>query len=112
MIEAPLEGLTFQLAENPPAHGIVIVDTSDMFCALEGDASQKRSLEKMCHLLGYQTQHMHNAGNDAHVESLIQNELLPLHIYSFLTMTLVYNALPEKHGIRKSDRPTTKRTLA
>ena len=68
MIEAPLEGLTFQLSEKPPEHGIVIVDTSDMFCALEGDASQKRSLEKMCHLLGYQTRHMHNAGNDAHVE--------------------------------------------
>lgn len=68
MIEAPLEDMTFQLPENLPDKGTLIVDTSDMFCALEGDSGQKRSLEKMCHLLGHSTTgHMHNAGNDAHV---------------------------------------------
>ena len=67
MIEASIEDMTFQLPENPPEKGILVIDTSDMFCALEGDASQKRSLERMCHLLGFQTEYMHNAGNDAHV---------------------------------------------
>ncbi|KAI0053569.1 hypothetical protein FA95DRAFT_1674104 [Auriscalpium vulgare] len=43
-----------------------VVDTSDLFAALEGDSgSQKRSLERVCRHLQIPTQFLHNAGNDA-----------------------------------------------
>ena len=76
-IEAPLEGLSFILPEScteaepsdPPK--VHVVDTSELFAALEGDSGgQKRSLERVCRLLQIKstfTQHLHNAGNDARV---------------------------------------------
>ena len=76
-IEAPLEDLSFFLpesckeAEASDTNKIYVIDTSELFAALEGDSGgQKRSLERVCRLLQIKsefTQHLHNAGNDARV---------------------------------------------
>ena len=76
-IDAPLDGLSFFLpesctqAETSDTPKVYVVDTSELFAALEGDSGgQKRSLERVCRLLQIKstfTQHMHNAGNDARV---------------------------------------------
>ncbi|EIN10455.1 hypothetical protein PUNSTDRAFT_112307 [Punctularia strigosozonata HHB-11173 SS5] len=58
--------LVYTLPELPPDDGIYVVDTAVLFSALEGDAGNKRSLERMCRLLGIETHYLHNAGNDAH----------------------------------------------
>ena len=56
------------LPEAPPEDGIFIVDTSDLFAALEGEAGgNRRSLERVCRHLQITTTYLHNAGNDAHV---------------------------------------------
>lgn len=74
-IDAPLDGLSFILpescaeAESSDTLKIFVIDTADLFTALEGDSGgQKRSLERVCRLLQIKsTQHLHNAGNDARV---------------------------------------------
>jgi hypothetical protein len=76
-IAAPLDGLSFILpescaeAEASDTNKIYVIDTSELFAALEGDSGgQKRSLERVCRLLQIKsafTQHLHNAGNDAQV---------------------------------------------
>lgn len=76
-IEAPLEGLSFFLpescaeAESTDTLKIFVIDTAELFAALEGDSGgQKRSLERVCRLLQIKStlaQHLHNAGNDARV---------------------------------------------
>jgi hypothetical protein len=76
-INAPLDELSFILpescaeAEASDTHKIYVIDTSELFAALEGDSGgQKRSLERVCRLLQIKsafTQHLHNAGNDARV---------------------------------------------
>ncbi|THH08648.1 hypothetical protein EW145_g2569 [Phellinidium pouzarii] len=65
LIDAPLEGLAYFLPDRIPEKGSFVIDTSELFSALEGDVGEKRSLEKMCRLLKIPTQSMHNAGNDA-----------------------------------------------
>lgn len=68
MIEASLEGLSFNLPDATPDEGIFVVDTADLFAALEGEgAANIRSLERICKHLQIPTQYLHNAGNDAHV---------------------------------------------
>ena len=76
-IEAPLDELSFFLPEScaeaaaSDTNKIYVIDTSELFAALEGDSGgQKRSLERVCRLLQIKsefTQHLHNAGNDARV---------------------------------------------
>lgn len=76
-IDAPLDGLSFFLpetcteAETSDTPKVYVVDTSELFAALEGDSGgQKRALDRVCRLLQVKssfTQHMHNAGNDARV---------------------------------------------
>ena len=84
-IEAPLEDLSFILpesckeAEASDTNKIYVVDTSELFAALEGDSGgQKRSLERVCRLLQVKsefTQHLHNAGNDARCTYLALKEM-------------------------------------
>jgi DNA polymerase III epsilon subunit-like protein len=84
-IEAPLEELSFFLpescaeAEASDTNKIYVVDTSELFAALEGDSGgQKRSLERVCRLLQVKsefTQHLHNAGNDARCTHLALKEM-------------------------------------
>ncbi|KAF8505779.1 hypothetical protein F5888DRAFT_1651703 [Russula emetica] len=84
-IDAPLDGLSFFLpescteAETSDTPKVYVVDTSELFAALEGDSGgQKRSLERVCRLLQIKstfTQHMHNAGNDARCTYLVLKEL-------------------------------------
>lgn len=51
-----------------PEDGIFIIDTSDLFAALEGEAGgNRRSLERVCRHIQISTTYLHNAGNDAHV---------------------------------------------
>jgi len=65
-IKAPLEGLSYMLPPNFPQDGLFVLDTGDLFAALEGDDSSNiRSLERVCGLLQIRTKHLHNAGNDA-----------------------------------------------
>ena len=60
--------MAFMLPEAPPEDDIFIVDTSDLFAALEGEAGgNRRSLERVCRHLQITTTYLHNAGNDAHV---------------------------------------------
>jgi hypothetical protein len=76
-IDAPLDGLSFFLpescaeAESSDTPKIYVIDTAELFAALEGDSGgQKRSLERVCRLLQIKstfTEHLHNAGNDARV---------------------------------------------
>jgi hypothetical protein len=79
-IQAPLDCLSFFLpescteAETSDSPKIYVIDTAELFAALEGDSGgQKRSLERVCRLLQIKsefTQHLHNAGNDARVNLL------------------------------------------
>ena len=68
------DGLTdnfmFSLPSGIPNEGTFVIDTTELFSALEGDARMKRSLGDMCRLLNMETLHIHNAGNDAHVRRL------------------------------------------
>jgi hypothetical protein len=76
-LDAPLDGLSFFLpescaeAESSDTPKIYVIDTAELFAALEGDSGgQKRSLERVCRLLQLKstlTEHLHNAGNDARV---------------------------------------------
>jgi hypothetical protein len=51
-----------------PDEGLFVVDTSDLFAALEGAGTvDRRSLGRVCNLLQLPTEYLHNAGNDAHV---------------------------------------------
>ncbi|KAI9508951.1 hypothetical protein F5148DRAFT_1191684 [Russula earlei] len=84
-IDAPLDGLSFFLpescseAETSDTPKLYVVDTSELFAALEGDSGgQKRSLERVCRLLQIKstlTEHLHNAGNDARCTYLVLKEL-------------------------------------
>lgn len=63
-----VSALEYTLPSSAPISGIYVVDTADLFAALEGDSgSQKRSLERICRHLQIRTEFLHNAGNDAHV---------------------------------------------
>lgn len=65
-----MPNLSFLLPEATPEDGIFVVDTSDLFAALEGEGGHnRRSLERVCRHLQIPTSFLHNAGNDAHVRS-------------------------------------------
>ncbi|KAI0335439.1 hypothetical protein GY45DRAFT_1316760 [Cubamyces sp. BRFM 1775] len=62
-----VERLDYILPDNPQNGEIYVVDTADLFSALEGDESNnKRALERVCRHLQIPTKFLHNAGNDAH----------------------------------------------
>ncbi|KDQ64564.1 hypothetical protein JAAARDRAFT_28209 [Jaapia argillacea MUCL 33604] len=66
-VGAQLDGLNYELPDVLPDEGLFVVDTADLFSALEGDsAGSRRSLERVCLLLGIPVRFLHNAGNDAH----------------------------------------------
>lgn len=44
-----------------------MIDTAEMFAALEGESNDTRSLLRVCSLLKIDTMFLHNAGNDAYV---------------------------------------------
>ncbi len=104
-IDAPLEELSFFLpescaeAEASDTNKIYVIDTSELFAALEGDSGgQKRSLERVCRLLQIKsefTQHLHNAGNDARVRA---DCLLILPSPSLLTVVTVHTSGPQGNG--------------
>jgi len=49
-----------------------VVDTRELFSALEGESFVNQSkLERVCRLLGFKPEYLHNAGNDAYVRSLL-----------------------------------------
>ncbi|KAH9951611.1 hypothetical protein B0H21DRAFT_183121 [Amylocystis lapponica] len=57
--------LEYILPDAPPSKGIFVVDTAEMFSALEGEASaNKRGLDRVCRHLHIPTEFLHNAGND------------------------------------------------
>ena len=63
-----MPNLSFLLPEATPDEGIFVIDTSDLFAALEGEGGHnRRSLERVCRHLQVPTSFLHNAGNDAHV---------------------------------------------
>ncbi|KIM90889.1 hypothetical protein PILCRDRAFT_811386 [Piloderma croceum F 1598] len=66
-VEAPLTGLAYMLPDATPDDGIWVIDTGDLFAALEGEpGGNKRGLERVCRHLQIPTEWLHNAGNDAH----------------------------------------------
>ncbi|OCH94131.1 hypothetical protein OBBRIDRAFT_770486 [Obba rivulosa] len=75
MVQA-ISHVDFLLPDAMPTSGTYVVDTSDMFSALEGnDTADRRGLERMCHILQLQPKNMHNAGNDAHYTLLAFKEM-------------------------------------
>ena len=59
------------MPDNPATGEIYVVDTIDLFAALEGDSSNNaRSLDRVCGHLQIETKFLHNAGNDAYVSPL------------------------------------------
>src|SRR6266571_5171642 len=119
-IEAPLEELSFFLpescaeAEASDTNKIYVVDTSELFAALEGDSGgQKRSLERVCRLLQIKsefTQHLHNAGNDARVPFFFPALTLPSP--SLLTAMTVHVSGSQGNGRRGPARHATDGTMA
>ncbi|KAG9317407.1 hypothetical protein JVU11DRAFT_1606 [Chiua virens] len=70
-VEIQLPNMAFLLPDVLPQEGIFIIDTSDLFAALEGEAGgNRRSLERVCRHLQISTTYLHNAGNDAHYTML------------------------------------------
>ncbi|KAF9247299.1 hypothetical protein BU15DRAFT_38431 [Melanogaster broomeanus] len=70
-VEVPLNNMAFLLPETLPQEGIFVIDTADLFAALEGEAGgNRRSLERVCRHLQIPTSYLHNAGNDAHYTML------------------------------------------
>lgn len=66
-IGASLEGMSFVLPANTPDTGLFVVDTSDLFAALEGmESTNRRALGRVCNLMQISTKNLHNAGNDAY----------------------------------------------
>ena len=57
------------LTDAPQTGEVYVVDTADLFAALEGESGNTRSLERVCRHLQIPTQYLHNAGNDAHVSA-------------------------------------------
>jgi len=75
-VEAPLLGLSYQLPDATPDDGIWVIDTGDLFAALEGDSGgNKRALERVCRHLQIPTEWLHNAGNDAHYTILAMKSM-------------------------------------
>lgn len=73
-IEVPLTGLTYMLPDATPNDGLWIIDTTELFSALEGESgNDKRSLERVCRLLQIPVEWLHNAGNDAHVCQILSH---------------------------------------
>jgi hypothetical protein len=67
-VDVQLPNMAFLLPETLPQDGIFVVDTSDLFAALEGESGgNRRSLDRVCRHLQIPTSYLHNAGNDAHV---------------------------------------------
>jgi hypothetical protein len=88
-IDAPLAGLTYQLPDTIPKEGIFVVDTSDLFAALEGDGeTNRRSLDRVCKHLQIYTEYLHNAGNDAYVRVCCCQAFCPSHSH-YLQYTLL-----------------------
>ncbi|KAI0702905.1 hypothetical protein BC835DRAFT_1320229 [Cytidiella melzeri] len=71
-VAGPLNGLSYILPEETPSTGIYVVDTTDLFGALEGSSKgNKRSLQQTCRQLQVSPiENLHNAGNDAHYTML------------------------------------------
>ncbi|KAF8076494.1 hypothetical protein FPV67DRAFT_1618269 [Lyophyllum atratum] len=66
-IGAPLDGLSYTLPDAMPDDGLFVVDTSDLFAALEGaGTADRRALGRVCNLIQIPTKNLHNAGNDAY----------------------------------------------
>ncbi|KAI1795205.1 hypothetical protein LXA43DRAFT_970852 [Ganoderma leucocontextum] len=62
-----IERVEHVLPDNPATGEIYVVDTIDLFAALEGDSSSNpRSLDRVCRHLQIETNFLHNAGNDAY----------------------------------------------
>ncbi|KAI0750709.1 hypothetical protein C8Q80DRAFT_1097887 [Daedaleopsis nitida] len=57
-----------EILSDSPANGeVYVVDTAELFSALEGvSGGNMRSLESICRLLQIPTKYLHNAGNDAY----------------------------------------------
>ncbi|KAI6163017.1 hypothetical protein EDD17DRAFT_1693935 [Pisolithus thermaeus] len=70
-VDVQLPDVVFLLPDVLPKDGIFVLDTSDLFAALEGEGGgNRRSLERVCRHLQISTSHLHNAGNDAHYTML------------------------------------------
>jgi len=54
-----------------------VLDTKELFSALEGEGFGSQSkLERVCRLLGFKPEYLHNAGNDAHYTMLAAAEMI------------------------------------
>lgn len=96
-LDAPIENLSYILPDIMPDDGIFVVDTTELFGALQGDISEKTKLERMCLLLKTSTVNTHNAGNDAYVRNFTKDSQAVDAI--FIELFIVHTACSEVYGI-------------
>ncbi|KAH8105873.1 hypothetical protein BXZ70DRAFT_917179 [Cristinia sonorae] len=66
-LKVPISNFSHFLPEQTPSEGILVIDTAQMFAALEGETSANtRGLEQVCRHLMLNPEFLHNAGNDAY----------------------------------------------
>jgi len=69
-LEILTEEPTLIIPDVPPENGTYVIDTSQLFAALEGDGESRRKLEDVYRRLKHDVRYdFHNAGNDAKVPS-------------------------------------------
>jgi hypothetical protein len=97
------------LPDATPDDGIWVIDTGDLFAALEGEpGGNKRGLERICRHLQIPTEWLHNAGNDAHVCTLPDDTKSVVLMCSIA----VHSVGVEDDGFGRSRRPTAGEALA
>ncbi|KAF9652173.1 hypothetical protein BDM02DRAFT_3089827 [Thelephora ganbajun] len=76
-VQAPIDGFIIDLPETVPTKGLFVLDTRELFSALEGESFANQSkLERVCRLMGLKPEYLHNAGNDAHYTMLVAAEMI------------------------------------
>ncbi|KAJ3538717.1 hypothetical protein NM688_g6478 [Phlebia brevispora] len=67
LVGVQFTNLNLLLPDSPRNDGTYVLDTAELFAALEGsESNNKRGLEQVCRHLQIQVEYLHNAGNDAY----------------------------------------------
>lgn len=103
-----MDGLSYALPDAMPDKGLFVIDTSDLFAALEGaGTADRRSLGRVCNLLQLPTEYLHNAGNDAYVGYLLDSGANDSHRF-----VLVHPSGNDVYGRRRSCGHTARDPVA
>jgi hypothetical protein len=104
-ISPDISAVPRHLPELVGTEGIYMIDTADLFAALQGDAGNKRALERVAKMLGIKNvERMHNAGNDAHVSLLGFSSILRNLVISDVIDHAVYIRGDGRNGLWRANR--------